>query len=143
MRSAKAVFLLVPAVLLAGAPAPATATATPGVGATGIPQPVTAAAKAMKCDIVNQIYSSAGEKPVFTGETCKTGQHGYFTVRLYKNAKEATAYWLDGVLAGAPNAFIAKKGKLFVIPDDVNAPYTESAARYAAKKIGGKALHGR
>jgi hypothetical protein len=110
---------------------------------SGIPGPVTAAARAMDCDIVNQIYSSPGEKPVFNGETCKTKHFGYFTVRLYQNAKEATAYWLDGILAGAPNAFIAKKGRLFVIPDDVNRPYTESAARYAAKKIGGKAVHGR
>jgi hypothetical protein len=92
---------------------------------------------------VNQIYSSPGEKPVFNGETCKTKHYGYLTVRLYKNAQQATTYWLDGVLAGAPNAWIAKKGKLFVIPDDVNRPYTESAARYAAKKIGGKAVHGR
>jgi hypothetical protein len=62
---------------------------------------------------------------------------------LYQDAKQATTYWLDGVLAGAPNAFIAKKGRLFVIPDDVDRPYTEAAARYAARKIGGKAVHGR
>ena len=92
---------------------------------------------------MNQIYSSPGEKPVLNGETCNTKHYGYLTVRLYKNAQQATTYWLDGVLAGAPNAWIAKKGKLFVIPDDVNRPYTESAARYAAKKIGGKAVHGR
>jgi hypothetical protein len=139
MRLAKAcVPVVLVAALLTGSPALASPSR-----AVDIPRPVSAAAKAMNCDIVNQIYSSPGEKPVFSGETCKTERFGYFTVRLYKNAKEATAYWLDNVLAGAPHAFIAKKGRLFVIPDDVDNPYTEAAARYAAKKIGGKAIHGR
>jgi hypothetical protein len=119
-----------------------TADAAPA-GQPGIPTTVKAAARAMDCDAVNQIYSSPGETPVFNGETCKTDHFGYLTVRLYKNAKQATAYWLDGVLAGAPQAWIARKGRLFVIPDDPSRPYTESAARYAAKKIGGKAVHGR
>ena len=48
-----------------------------------IPKPVTAAARAMHCDIVNHLYSSPGETPVFNGETCKTDHFGYFTVRLY------------------------------------------------------------
>jgi hypothetical protein len=131
----------VPVVLVAALLTGSTAAAAPG--RSDIPRPVTAAARAMDCDIVNHIYSSPGEKPVFNGETCKTDRFGYFTVRLYQNAKQATAYWLDGVLAGAPHAFIAKKGRLFVIPDDVDRRYTEAAARYAAKKIGGKAVHGR
>jgi hypothetical protein len=138
MRLARA---CLPAVLVSAVLSGSAADAAPA--RSDIPTPVKAAAKAMDCDIVNQLFSSPGEKPVFTGETCKTDHYGYFTVRLYKDPKAATAYWLDGVLAGAPNAFIAKKGRLFVIPDDVNRPYTEAAARYAAKKIGGKAIHGR
>jgi hypothetical protein len=130
--------ILLTSVLLTGA----TAHAAPD-RRSGIPMTVKAAARAMDCDIVNQIHSSPGETPVFNGETCKTDHFGYFTVRLYTNAKQATAYWLDGVLADAPQAWIARKGRLFVIPDDPSRPYTESAARYAARKIGGKALHGR
>ena len=115
--------LVLVATVLMGSPAVAAPVRT-----SDIPRPVTAAASKMKCVIINQIVSSPGEKPVFRGETCKTGRFGYVTVRLYENAKEATAYWLDDVLAGAPNAFIAKKGRLFVIPDDVENPYTEAAA---------------
>jgi hypothetical protein len=119
LATAYVLCILVASTVLGGS----TAVAAPS--RSGTPGPVTSAARAMDCDIVNQIYSSPGEKPVFNGETCKTEHFGYFTVRLYQNAKQATAYWLDGILAEAPNAFIAKKGRLFVIPDDVNRPYTE------------------
>lgn len=109
--------------LLAGSPAHADA----------VSPKVTKAANAMQC---GQRVDASVLGPNNYGVECKVAGKGRFYVLAYDDPGKAIRFWTDWLDTHGEPAYMVRKGRLFVVPID----YEQKAAKYAAKRTGGKVL---
>lgn len=122
-------------------PAPVAASPAP----SGIPKDAAKAYKQMGCKFGNVITShGGGGEPRFKGVTCFVKGRGNFEIDHYYKTKAGRSYWLDYYLGGSPDSWVTLKGHLVITNSKSSGrAYDEGLARYAAKRIDGRAAHGR
>jgi hypothetical protein len=116
---------------------------SPAGAGTGLTRDVRSAYRHMGCRYGSVIYSHGGGEPRFIGETCFVPHRGNFEIDHYYRTKAGRHYMLDYFLCGSTTSWVTVKRHLIITNSKFSGrAYDETLARWAARRIGGRAVHG-
>lgn len=112
-------------------------------GGTSLTPDVRRAYRLMHCKHGNVITSHLDDEPRFIGATCFVRHRGNFEIDHYYKTKAGRHWWLNYYLCGYTDSWVTVKRHLIITNSKFNgSAYDETLARWAAKRIGGRAVHG-